>query len=220
MSTPVLLEDLRRRGVAVSADGEHLRCRAPRGTLTRELLAAIGEHKATLLAELEAEAAAGALAHIEAELTAEHHRIFALYEGGDRAGAAQLQAKIRTRIVQQWTGAKRRHARALDRVGRLPAADRWLLEDPPATSSVWEPDPHGGWRETAEAAVRCVRCPASLAEGDRLFCDEHRSACRPLAHARTLDEMTECIRCRGPLDGASGLICVGCGGPIKAGQSW
>lgn len=189
MSPPVLLEDLRRRGVAVSADGEHLRCRAPKGTLTRELLAAIGEHKATLLAELEAEVAEADLARIEAELTAQHHRILALYEAGDRPAAEQLQAEIRTRIDPEWTGAKRRHARALDRVGRLPEADRWLLQDPPASSSVWEPDPHGGWRETAEAAAGCVRCPAFLAEGDRLFCDEHRSAGRPLArpHARPDD---------------------------------
>ena len=38
------------------------------------------------------------------------------------------------------------------------------------TSSVYEPDPRGGWRETATAAAQCILCPEPRAEGDRLFC--------------------------------------------------
>lgn len=49
MSARALLEDLRRRGVNLEADGEGLRVDAPAGTLTDELRAALTENKARLL---------------------------------------------------------------------------------------------------------------------------------------------------------------------------
>lgn len=59
MTPESLLADLRQRGVHVVADGDDLRCRAPRGALTNADLAALREHKATLIAQLGQDGAPG-----------------------------------------------------------------------------------------------------------------------------------------------------------------
>ena len=56
MSATSLLEDLRTRGVQLTADGPDLCFRAPKGVLTPALRAALAEHKAALLIEVKAEA--------------------------------------------------------------------------------------------------------------------------------------------------------------------
>ena len=52
MSAASLVADLRRRGVELSAAGDRIRYRAPRGTLTEADLAAIRAHRDEVLAEL------------------------------------------------------------------------------------------------------------------------------------------------------------------------
>ena len=52
MNPATLLSDLRRRGVELTAEGDRLRYRAPRGVLSPELLADLRSHKRELLAEL------------------------------------------------------------------------------------------------------------------------------------------------------------------------
>ncbi len=52
MSAFTLIADLRRRGVELTAEGDRLRYRAPRGVLSPELLADLRSHKLELLAEL------------------------------------------------------------------------------------------------------------------------------------------------------------------------
>ncbi len=52
MNPATLLSDLRRRGVELTAEGDRLHYRAPRGVLSPELLADLRSHKLELLAEL------------------------------------------------------------------------------------------------------------------------------------------------------------------------
>jgi hypothetical protein len=49
MTAEDLLDDLRKREVAVTIRGDHLRVEAPRGVLTEELRSALSEHKPALL---------------------------------------------------------------------------------------------------------------------------------------------------------------------------
>ena len=49
MIPAVFVEDLRRRGIELTTDGEMVRYRAPRGTLTADILAQLREHKADLV---------------------------------------------------------------------------------------------------------------------------------------------------------------------------
>jgi len=52
MSAAVLLESLRSRGVILSADGDQIKYRAPRGTMTPDLRQALADRKGELLALL------------------------------------------------------------------------------------------------------------------------------------------------------------------------
>ena len=52
MNPAALLSDLHSRGVELTAEGDRLRYRAPRGALSPELLADLRSHKAEILAEL------------------------------------------------------------------------------------------------------------------------------------------------------------------------
>ena len=52
MNSATLLSDLWRRGVELTAEGDRLRYRAPRGVLSHELLAELRSHKPEILAEL------------------------------------------------------------------------------------------------------------------------------------------------------------------------
>jgi TubC N-terminal docking domain len=49
MTGATLLEDLTGRGVKLWAEGDELRCRGPKKTLTREVLAQLKEHKAEIV---------------------------------------------------------------------------------------------------------------------------------------------------------------------------
>ena len=52
MNPATLLADLRHRGIELTAEGDRLRYRAPRGVLSPELIADLRSHKRELLAEL------------------------------------------------------------------------------------------------------------------------------------------------------------------------
>ena len=54
MNPAEVLSELRGRGVVLALDGDWLRWRAPKGTMTPDLLARIREHKPILLAALRA----------------------------------------------------------------------------------------------------------------------------------------------------------------------
>ena len=54
MNPATLLSDLRRRGIELTAEGDRLRYRAPRGVLSPKLLADLRSHKAEILAGLSA----------------------------------------------------------------------------------------------------------------------------------------------------------------------
>ena len=53
MNTAELLDEVTRRGIRLEPDGDTLCYTAPKGALTKELLAELKAHKAELLAELE-----------------------------------------------------------------------------------------------------------------------------------------------------------------------
>ena len=55
MTAPVLLDELRTKGVHLAVEGEHVVVDAPRGALTDDLRQTIRQHKAALLAVLAAE---------------------------------------------------------------------------------------------------------------------------------------------------------------------
>ena len=57
MTAVSLLDDLLELGISVTREGDLLRCRGPRGVLTREVRDEIRRHKAKLLAELGSEVA-------------------------------------------------------------------------------------------------------------------------------------------------------------------
>ncbi len=57
MSPAAFLAELRRRGGVMRLDGDHLRCHAPRGVLTEQVVTFMQQHKRYLIALLAAEAA-------------------------------------------------------------------------------------------------------------------------------------------------------------------
>ena len=166
--------DLRSRGVELTADGQGIRFRAPKGVLTPEHRAALVERKAEILAELELEAAQAQLGAVKARLGEMTDRLISLYDAGEQAEAATLHAEIRAVVDREWLPAIKKLALALHRVGRLPAQDEPLIADQLAAERGWRRRPDG-WVETPERATACVlhadRAPAG---GDLLFCPECR----------------------------------------------
>jgi hypothetical protein len=77
-------------------------------------------------------------------------------------------------VTEQWLPAYRRWARAEHALGRLPEADRWLLDDGDDSAKVNGYRRAGaGWVETEGRSRHCVRHPVRLlAPGDRLYCPE------------------------------------------------
>ncbi len=57
MSPARFLAELRQRGGVLRLDGEHLRCQAPPGVLTEQVVGFMHQHKTYLIALLAAEAA-------------------------------------------------------------------------------------------------------------------------------------------------------------------
>jgi hypothetical protein len=55
MTADVLLEELRHRGVSLTADGAHLQVDAPKNALTPKLLDAMRAHKSALIRHLQAQ---------------------------------------------------------------------------------------------------------------------------------------------------------------------
>ena len=211
MSLPTLLDDRRHRGVELTPDGEHVRCRAPRGTLTPELRRVIGAHKGELLAGLEAEEAGAELDRIEAGLTERNGRLLGLYRAGDRAAAERLHADLRATVEADWMRARRRWARAEHALGRLDANWAFLLEDPddePEAVNGYRPAPDGrGWVETGARARRCVRHDdRPLAPDDPLYCPP----CRAEIEAEAETTMTATARPAVPIRGDR-ECCPACG---------
>src|SRR5438552_727788 len=60
MTPTELLAELVQRGITLSKDGENLRARGPKAALALDLLEALAQHKARLLAFLEARPSRGA----------------------------------------------------------------------------------------------------------------------------------------------------------------
>ena len=126
------------------------------------------------------------LDRIEAHLTAKNARLLDLYRAGDRPAAERLHREIRGDVAGEWLPALRAWARAADRAGHLPEADRFLLEDDDDDDGEvvdgYRRVP-GGWVETEERSRYCVRhADRPLAPGDRLYC----RPCRAEADAKEL----------------------------------
>ena len=206
MNSVGLLNDLRGRGIELTPDNGDIWLSAPKGALTAELRSALTEHKPEILLELAVEAARSELAQVQARLEPMSGHLIALCDAGDQAKASALHAEIRAVVESDWLPAVKRLALSLHRVGRLPAEDEPLIVDELAAANGWRRSPGGGgWIETEERARLCVHCPRQLAEGDRLYCVEHRP----------VPGIDGCIFCHDELDGSSRLVCTGCGGPVR-----
>ena len=179
MSATAVLDELRALAVELAADGQDIVYRAPKGVMTPERVATLSTHKGEILPLLKVGAARALLVEIESRLEPMNARLLALFEAGDLSAAGRLQAEIRDVVDREWLPAVRRLGRALDRVGQLPIDDRsWVYDDVDqlARANGWQRAEDGGWSETPERAVRCIRCPEILASGDELFCSVHGAA--------------------------------------------
>ena len=177
MSATALLAEFRGRGFVLTAAGDRLRADAPTDALTPEVRARLAADKPRLLAELECEAAWAAVERIADAGNAKVSAALALDAAGAHDEAERLRAEVREAVSLEWLPAMRRWARAEHALGRLPEADRFLLEDPDveAAAGGWRRVP-GGWAETPERAQRCIRhADRRLATGDRLYCPECRA---------------------------------------------
>ena len=215
MSPATLLADLRHRGIELAVEGDLLRYRAPKGMLTSDLRQAIAQQKPRLLVELASEAAWAA---VEAITDAGNRKVsaaLALDAAGAHDEAEQVRAEVRTMVRDAWLPAYRRRARAEHALGRLPEADRFLVEDDDASEMAngYQRAPDGrGWVETAERGRTCVHhADRPLAPDDRLYCAPCRAetetamsvTARPVidvrgdreacpACGRLADDLTEC----------------------------
>ncbi len=174
MAATALLATLRASGLTLAVDDHRLRVR-PRASLTAELSRAIVEHKAGLLAELQVEAATAEVVEIERQIALFRTRAQTVEQAGDHKRAAMLRAWAAKLDRFERMDLKRREARALDAVGRLPDEDRFLLKE---IEQLIEVNGYRltveGWVETPERARACVYCPEPLAPGHLLTCVEHR----------------------------------------------
>ena len=127
MNATILLDDLRRGGVALAAKGDRLSVDAPKGVLTDELRAAITAQKSDLLLLLGAEVARAEWERLDAELGEMTQRLFELWEEGQRDAAKRLEAELRRLVGEAWQPARVRLARLEHQLGRLSPADAWLL---------------------------------------------------------------------------------------------
>lgn len=127
MNATILLDDLRRGGVRLAANGDRLSVDAPKGALTDDVRAAIGAQKADLLTLLETEAARAEWERLDAELTEMIQRLFELWEDGERDAAKRLQDELRRLVGEAWQPARVRLARLEHQLGRLSPGDAWLL---------------------------------------------------------------------------------------------
>jgi hypothetical protein len=126
------------------------------------------------------------LDRIEAHLTAKNARLLDLYRAGDHPAAEQLHREIRGVVAGEWLPALRAWARAADRAGQLPEADRFLLhDDDDDDGEVVDGYRRVGqvWMETEARAQCCLRhADRPVAPGDRLYC----RPCRAEADAKEL----------------------------------
>jgi hypothetical protein len=178
MNATILLDDLRRRGVTIAANGDRLSVDAPKGALTDELRRSIPHHKADLLALLEAEAARDELERLEARLGEMNQRLFELFEDRRRDAAKRLQDELRRLVGEEWLPARVRLARLEHRLGRLDPSLAFLLESADEATGVngYRRVP-GGWVETEERAAGCViHADRPLAPGNLLYCVGCRAA--------------------------------------------
>ncbi len=173
MSVLTLLAQLRSLGVELASAREHIRCRAPKGVLTSELRQLLAERRAELLGA--PEAAETELASAEAMIRQPLERLLDRCAARDWPAARAFQARVIELNRAVWQPARRRWAKAEYALGRLDPDLVFLLADPDPPTSVWGAAPGGGWRETAEAAAKCLRCHEPRAPGDRLYCEQHRA---------------------------------------------
>ena len=130
MSAVDLLATLRARDCELTAAGERLRVEAPAGALTPDLRAALAEHKAEILTELEAERAWAAVEAISAEMRRRWLRAEQLEESDDPEDhflAEHHRSEVRGAVMEAWLPAMKRWATLEHRLGRLAEDDRFLL---------------------------------------------------------------------------------------------
>ena len=135
-------------------DGGTIRYR-PKAAVTPELHRAMAKHKAGLLAELEVEAATAKLVEIERQIELLTTRAQEAEEAGNQERAAMLRVWAGELVRIDKMRLRRRQARALDSLGRLPDADRFLLEDPEDQVEV------NGWRRPPTAGSRLRSVPGA-----------------------------------------------------------
>ena len=139
MSAAALLEQLEHRGVRLSAVGGKLRCRAPKGLLSRDDLSELAEHKAELLllleqvppspeAVLQAQLDAGWVGHLASRETAEGH-LEAIRAGREEAHV-DANGRVWVRAASSTMLAKRQHA-----AGSVTARDYLPRHDGETTAS-------------------------------------------------------------------------------------
>ena len=131
MSATELLTTLRARNCELRAAGERLRVEAPVGALPPELRAALAEHKAELLLELEAERARAAVEAINVEMRRRWIRAEQLDQSDDpedRFVAEHHRDEVRGAVTACWLPAMRRWATAEHRLGRLAPEHAWLVD--------------------------------------------------------------------------------------------
>ena len=131
MSAVDLLATLRAHDCELTAAGERLRVDAPSGALTPDLRAALAEHKADLLAELEAERAWATVEAISAEMRRRWLRAEQLEESNDpedRFVAEHHRDEVRGAVTEGWLPAMKRWAALEHRLGRLDPEHDWLVE--------------------------------------------------------------------------------------------
>src|SRR6266540_5032060 len=133
-----LLAEARTAGLEVHAKGDRLVVRGPK--FAEPLALRLIEHKAELLPllsveqpdqadwrESELQAAEGELDGVDSEILILNTKLLGFCGAKDWPAAKVLQAEIADLVEGAWLPARRRLARALDRLGRLSEADRFLL---------------------------------------------------------------------------------------------
>jgi len=181
MSATELLTSLRAAGFVFEAHEDRLRVYGPADALTPEVQERLQPYKPTILALLAMEQAWAIVEEIAEAGNRKAATALAYDARGVYLAAAQLRAEVRVMVRTAWDPAMRRWARAAERAGHLPEADRFLLEDADEGA---ESDP--AWRrlclDIARHDVVIERDPTA-AEAEELYgaqADSLLTALRPL----------------------------------------
>ncbi len=164
-----LLTTLRERGVTLTAMGSRLRVDAPKGALSETEWRGVADRKTELLylltgaepdaggdrCESELTAAQAAVGAIDSFIQEKNSLLLELCAREDWPTARALQTEIAELVSTDWLPARRRLARALDRLGRLPESDHHLV---------------------VSVDDGCVICGSPLAPTSKVLCPLHAGA--------------------------------------------